>query len=146
MIAAQPATMLRFAFVDAGVPPCHGEATAGSDFLEQLRALAVNGVLPHWSQWWGSGAMEALVTDADRRRSIEDEMPDVPMAFFEVAVAFPEGWCSRPAGFVLLSDSYRGDAATAASRSWPVIEHLGTHLDVVNHPTVIAETLVALAD
>ncbi len=36
----------RLVFVDAGIPPCEGPATASADFLDQLRSLAVNGVLP----------------------------------------------------------------------------------------------------
>ena len=89
--------------------------------------------------------MDVLVDDEDRRRSVEDELPEVPLAFFETAVAMPDGWCDRPAAFLLLTETYRSDAATATSRGWPVAERLGTHLDVVNKPTVIAESLVALS-
>jgi hypothetical protein len=145
VIALPPASALRMVFVDAGVPPCEGEGTAGGSFVERLRELASNGVLPPWSRWWGEGAMEMLVSDPDRRRSIEGELPEVPIRFFESPVALPDGWCGWPAAFVLLSESYRSDAATAAALGWPVVEHLGTHLDVVNQPTVIAESLVALA-
>jgi hypothetical protein len=131
-------------FVDAGLPPCDGAATASGDFLEQLRNLAVDRVLPRWSRWWDERAMEMLITDVDRRRAIEDELPEIPLAFFEKPIAVPPGWCSRPGGFLLLSESYRLDAAMATSRAWPVVELLGTHLDVVNAPGLIAEALVDL--
>src|SRR5439155_9063296 len=70
-IAAGLPSPTRLAFVDAGLPPCEGEATASAEFLDQLRSLAVDGVLPKWSTWWGDGVMEALVPDDKRRSSIE---------------------------------------------------------------------------
>ena len=135
----------RLVFVDAGVPPCDGAATASADFLDQLRGLAIDGVLPRWSRWWGDGAMERLVPDDQRRHELESELPEVPLAFYEVSVALPDGWCDAPGGFVLLSESYRPDAVTAMSRGWPTIERLGAHLDIVNHPRALAQALVALA-
>src|ERR687892_377838 len=48
-------------FVDAGLPPCEGEAAPGAGVIDQLRALAVDGMLPRWSTWWDEGTMEALV-------------------------------------------------------------------------------------
>jgi hypothetical protein len=40
---ASPARKL--VFVDAGTPPCDGHATASADFLDQLRTVAVSGVI-----------------------------------------------------------------------------------------------------
>jgi hypothetical protein len=42
-------TSARLVFVDAGVPPCEGEATTSAEFLEHLRSLAPDGTLPKWS-------------------------------------------------------------------------------------------------
>src|SRR2546430_1925521 len=67
-IAAGLSSPTRLVFVDAGLPPCEGQAMASAEFLDQLRSLAVDGVLPKWSTWWGEGVMEALVPD-DKRRS-----------------------------------------------------------------------------
>jgi hypothetical protein len=144
MIAEPGQGSLRLVFVDAGVPPCHGPASLGGEFLEQLRILAVNGMLPRWSRWWPDGTMQVLVTDDDRRQRVEDELPEVPLAFFETLVPMPDGWCGRPAAFLLLSENYRSDAAAAMGRGWPVAEQLGMHLDVVNYPVVIAKSLLDL--
>lgn len=42
-------------FVDAGIPPCEGNATPDREFVEWLRTIAVDGVVPQWSsggaQW-----------------------------------------------------------------------------------------------
>jgi len=135
----------RLVFVDAGVPPCEGEATPSADFVEQLRSLASDGSLPKWSTWWGERVMENLVPDAARRAEIEAEMPAVPLAFFETAMPLPVGWCEGPGAFVLLSEAYRRDADTARSLGWPVVEDLGNHLDIVNDPESLARDLVALA-
>ena len=135
----------RLVFVDAGIPPCSGEVTASGDFIDRLRALSSSGVLPKWSTWWGDGAMEALVTDDDRRQQIVDELPEVPLSFYESPIPLPERWCELPSAFVLLSDAYRADAETARSRQWPILERIGSHLDIINTPSTIAADLVALA-
>jgi hypothetical protein len=138
-------TVRRLVFVDAGVPPCEGVAATGAEFLEQLRSLAPDGTLPKWSTWWGESVMEHLVPDGARRAEIEAEMPEVPFAFFETPVPLPVGWCEGPGAFVLLSEPYRGDASTARSLGWPVVEDLGNHLDIVNDPESLARHLVGLA-
>lgn len=135
----------RLVFVDAGVPPCEGEATTSAEFLEQLRSLAPDGTLPKWSTWWGERVMETLVPDGARRAVIEAEMPQVPLAFFESPMPVPVGWCEGPGAFVLLSEPYRRDANTARSRGWPVVEDLGNHLGIVNDPESLARDLVGLA-
>jgi pimeloyl-ACP methyl ester carboxylesterase len=135
----------RLVFVDAGVPPCDGEATTSAEFLEQLRSLASDGTLPKWSTWWGKRVMETLVPDGSRRAVIEAEMPQVPLVLFESPTPVPVGWCEGPGAFVLLSEPYRRDANTARSLGWPVVEDLGNHLDIVNDPESVARRLVGLA-
>lgn len=135
----------RIIFVDAGIPPCEGRATTSADFLDHLRTLAVDGVLPRWSTWWGERVMEMLVPNEARRAAIETEMPEIPLAFYESPITVPVGWCDTPSAFLLLSDAYRRDADTASSLGWRVIERLGTHLDIVNEPEAIARHLVELA-
>jgi hypothetical protein len=134
----------RLVFVDAGLPPCQGSATAGGDFLDRLRALAVGGVLPSWSTWWGDDAMALLVPDADRRRVLEAEMPHIPLAYFESPFAVPERWCESRGSFLLLSESYRGDAERSRALGWSTVERLGGHLDIVNDPEEIALAVVGL--
>jgi pimeloyl-ACP methyl ester carboxylesterase len=135
----------RMVFVDAGLPPCEGRVTPSADFLEQLRALAVDGVLPRWSTWWGDGVMEALVPARHQRTELEAEMVEVPLAYFESAFDVPVGWCHTAASFLLLSESYRAEAERARTLGWPTIEHIGNHLDIVNDPDAIAGTIIKLA-
>ena len=134
-------------FVDAGLPPVSGDATLVSDqFLDALRALAHNGALPRWSEWFGPTAMEELLPEEDHRAAVVAELPEVPLSFFEASVPLPERWSSATSGaFVLLSEPYRSDATEAASRGWPVLELPGAHLDIVVRPAEIADALVHLA-
>lgn len=132
-------------FVDAGIPPCDGQATAGAHILDRLRSLSVDGLLPRWSTWWGEDIMAALVPDAGRRAEISAEMPEAPLALYASPVSFPAGWCDNPGAFLLLSDAYRHDADRARMLDWPVIERLGNHLDIVNDPQAIARDIVELA-
>ena len=59
-------------FVDAGLP------TDGPDpFLDRLRDIAEDGLLPPWSTWFGPDVMATLVPDPTRRAEIEaDEVAD----------------------------------------------------------------------
>jgi pimeloyl-ACP methyl ester carboxylesterase len=135
----------RLVFVDAGLPPCEGRATTGADFLDQLRQLAVGGVLPKWSTWWGEGVMEMLVPAVDRRVELEAEMPEVPLAYFESPFDVPEGWCRTRGSFLLLSEQYRDDARRARSLGWPTIDRLGGHLAIANEPDGVAGMIVELS-
>jgi hypothetical protein len=145
-IAARCSPAARLLFVDAGLPPSSGRATASADVLPHLRSMAIDGMLPPWSQWWGDGAMERLVPDRRRRADVEADVPRVPVAFYETAVTVPDNWQSAACGFVLLSESYRSDADRAAALGWPRVDALGGHLDVVNHPDRIAHALVSVMD
>jgi len=86
---AMPVRPRRLVFADAGIPPCAGTTTVSVDFLPQLRRLAHHGVLPRWSKWWGRDALAELLPDPARRRTILDELPQVPLAFFETPIALP---------------------------------------------------------
>jgi hypothetical protein len=138
------AALRQLVFVDAGVPPCEGTFTAGGDFLPTLRALADDGVLPPWSQWWPDGVMATLVPDDARRQEVEQELPHVPLDFYETSIEVPLGWCQRSCAYVLLSEAYRPDADRASALGWPVVERHGRHLDIVTVDEEIAAMLVEL--
>jgi pimeloyl-ACP methyl ester carboxylesterase len=136
----------RLVFVDAGLPPHDCPATPSGDFLDQLRALAVDGVLPRWSAWWGDGVMEMLVNDADRRADVEAEMREIPLAFFESAVKVPRRWWERPGAFLLLSEAYHADAERARSDDRPSIASAATSTSSTTPTTSPARSPTLLAD
>jgi hypothetical protein len=134
----------RLVFVDAALPPEHDRAPLVPEpFLDHLRALAVDGRLPKWSEWFGPDALVALVPDAALREAIVAELPELPLAYFDARVPMPVGWSKAEVTYVLLSHPYRDDAAAAAARGWTVVELLGTHLDIVTRPDEIVDALEA---
>lgn len=132
-------------FVDAGLPPTTGPASAGADILDGLRTMAVDGTLPRWSTWWGPDVMRALVPHDARRARVEAELPEVPLAFYEVAMELPSDWSRRQSSFLLLSEAYRADADRARALGWSLTERVGGHLDIVSAPEVITPLIIELA-
>src|SRR6266498_2023115 len=68
----------RLIFVDSGVPASTGETPlVPPSFLAHLRTLAVDGILPPWSSWFGDEAMRELVPDDATRTALERELPSL---------------------------------------------------------------------
>lgn len=91
--------------VDSFLPPAAGPVElAPTAFMDQLRSIATDGVLPPWSRWFADDVMRELVHDEDLRAAFESEMPRLPLSYFESAVPLPEDWlrphapihCSAP--------------------------------------------------
>jgi hypothetical protein len=133
-------------FVDAFLPPAQGTARlVPPEFIEDLRALASDDVLPPWSSWFGEGVMRDLVPDDSRRARVEHDMPRLPLSFLRIEVPVPAGWDRRPCGYLLLSEPYAPSAADARARGWPVAEiEAGKHLDAVSRPATVAAGLLTL--
>ena len=134
-------------FVDAFLPPPIGSTRlAPAQLIEELRALAADGVLPPWSSWLGEQWMRELVPDDRLRTVLEEEMPALPLSYFEADVPLPSGWHARPCGYVLLSDQpHAQSAADARGRGWPVAEVPGAgHLAIATDPVALADALLGL--
>jgi hypothetical protein len=134
-------------FVDADIPPHHGEARLmPAEILAGLRKIAVDGMLPPWSEWFGPAVMAELVPDRKRRAVITAELPRLPVSCFEESVPVPPGWAGTGAGYVLLSEEAYGSQAVAAeARGWPVIRLPGGHLDIVTRPATVAAAIEEVA-
>jgi len=107
--------------------------------MDQLGALATDGVLPPWSSWFDEDAMRALVPDVRLRADLEDEMPRLPLSHFDASVPLPHGWDELPCAYLLLaSEPYGESAADARDRGWPVAEIPGAqHLALVTDPIAV---------
>jgi len=134
-------------FVDSGVPASTGETpTAPPALLDHLRTLAVDGMLPPWSTWWGEDAMRDLVPEEALRTALVREMPSLPLAYFEQRLPSPAGWERRPCAYLLLSDAYREASAEAMERGWRVEEITGAqHLHLAVAPEAVTDALIRLA-
>jgi pimeloyl-ACP methyl ester carboxylesterase len=84
-------------FVDSFLPPAGGSLPlAPPGFIDELRALATDGVLPRWSSWFGENALRELVPDERLRAALEAEMPRLPLSYFEASVPVSHGWEAHP--------------------------------------------------
>lgn len=134
-------------FVDSFLPPATGSVPLATPaLLDQLGALATDGVLPPWSEWFGEDAMRRLVPDDRLRTALEDDMPRLPLSYFEASVPLPDGWDALPCAYLLLaSEPYRESAADARRRGWPVAEiPAAQHLALVTDPTAVTDALLNL--
>jgi hypothetical protein len=144
---APDAEIAALVFVDAFLPPPHGSAElAPPGFMDQLEALATNGVLPPWSSWFGEEGIREHVPDPAVRSALEQEMPRLPLNYFDARVPMPDGWDERPCAYVLFArDTYRTSAADARRRGWPVAEISGAHhLTQVTDPVAVSDALLDL--
>jgi pimeloyl-ACP methyl ester carboxylesterase len=132
-------------FVDSFLPPPAGRLPLGPPaFMDELRAMATDGVLPPWSHWFGADAMRELVPDERLRADLEAEMPSLPLSYFETTVPVPDDWPDRPCGYLLLSAGpYGQSAAEARAYGWPVIEIRDVqHLAIATNPIPVTEAVL----
>jgi pimeloyl-ACP methyl ester carboxylesterase len=134
-------------FVDSFLPPARGRLRlAPPQFVDHLRTLETDGVLPRWSRWFGEDAMRELVPDERLGAALEAEMPRLPLAYFEASVPVPEGWDARRCAYLLFTaEPYGGSAADARGRGWPVRAiQGGRHLAMTTEPIAVTEALLDL--
>jgi hypothetical protein len=134
-------------FADASIPPLDGPdvGLAPAGLMDELRAMAVDGVLPRWGDWWPEAVAAGLYPDDATRRLVGAEEPRLPVSFYEEKVDIPAGWARRPCGYLRLSDGYESEAVTAAAMGWPVRRLAGEHLHMLVDPAGVAGALVDLA-
>jgi hypothetical protein len=119
---------------------------APAGFVEQLRAIAAEGVLPRWGDWFGRDVMSELIPDERLRAALVAEMPEMPLSYFEASVPLPKSWDKRPCAYLLLSgEAYAQSADDARDRGWPVGELSGAHhLAMATEPVKVTDALLEL--
>ena len=136
-------TEVSYVFVDAAIPPPGAPLAEGPEFRAQLEALVEDdGRLPPWHTWWGPEGMSWLVPNEERRSLVAADIPRLPLAYFDDQVVAPSDWQRRPSSYILLSDTYRRFATSASELGWPVVELIGTHLEIVNDPDAVAAAIL----
>lgn len=144
---ASSAQRARFVFVDAGLPPLAGPLDlADPEFRAFLHGhVEQDGLLPPWHTWWGEEGMRYMVPDDERRAAVTADIRRLPLSYYDSAPVVAGGWSAQPAGYVLLSESYRACADQARAWGWKVIEVLGTHLELVRRPEDVAASIIDIA-
>jgi alpha-beta hydrolase superfamily lysophospholipase len=134
-------------FVDSFLPPVSGSLRlAPAGLMSQLRALASDGVLPPWSSWFGEDAMRELIPDDRLRAAVEEEMPRLPLSYFEANVPLPAGWSARPCAYLLLGgEPFAKSVAQARDQGWATADIAGVgHLAMASDPIAVTDTLLDL--
>jgi pimeloyl-ACP methyl ester carboxylesterase len=132
-------------FVDASIPAPEGRSPlVSAEFLQALEAMAKDGRVPRWSEWWPEEAMRAFVPDEDLRRQISEETPCLPLACFRDSVPVPAGWTNMPCGYLQFSDRYQSPADEARARGWRIARLDGDHLHMVVDPDATADALIEI--
>lgn len=133
-------------FVDAALPARNGSTPVASpEMLEFLRPMAVNGVLPRWTDWWDEEDLAPLFPDPVVRRTVIEEQPTLPLSYYEQSVPVPDAWDDHPWSYLLFSPPYSDLAAEAGERGRRVAHLPGAHLHQLVDPAGTARHLIAFA-
>jgi hypothetical protein len=144
--AALPHPVRASVFVDAALPARTGETpVAGPELLAFLRPLAVDGVLPRWTDWWDEADVAPMFADPGIRRTVVEEQPRLPLSYYEQAVPVPPGWDDHPCAYVLFGPPYEAEAEEARARGWTVAHLPGAHLHQTVDPAGTAALITELA-
>ena len=147
VVAASPGSIEALIFADASIPPAEGDIElVPAAFLSELRAKAVDGLLPRWTDWWSDDDVAALFPDDETRRRIVEEQPSLSLAYYEQVLPIEPGWSSVPCGYLAFGAGYAESAAEARTRGWPVVELPGEHLHMVVDPPAVGAALEGLAE
>ena len=136
-----------YVFVDAGLPQ-PGRSwvdTAPLQLVEQLRAMARDGWLPPWPEWWGPDQLTELLPDPDLRARFVGDCPRLPIGLFEEEQAAAPDWPDAPCAYLRLSDAYEASAQKARDLGWPVVELSSTHLGLFTDADLVADAVLDLA-
>lgn len=132
-------------FVEASLPSRTGPTAAASpQRLDYLRALAADGRLPRWTDWWDEQDVAMLFPDPRSRATVSDEQPRLPLSYYEQRIPVPDGWDDRPCGYLLFGTAYDHVAQEARTRDWDVDQVPGHHLHQLVDPDTVAARIAAM--
>ncbi|QNS07784.1 alpha/beta hydrolase [Streptomyces xanthii] len=133
-------------FVDAALPARAGSMpVAPPELLDFLRPLAVDGRLPRWTDWWDESDVAPMFSDPVTRRTVVEEQPRLPLAYYEQEVPVPAGWDDHPCAYLLFGAPYGDQEAEARARGWRTARLPGEHLHQLVDPDATARIITELA-
>ncbi|EHR50793.1 hypothetical protein SacmaDRAFT_2550 [Saccharomonospora marina XMU15] len=119
--------------------------TVPPELAGQLRDLAEDGRLPPWHHWFPPETLTSMLPDLSIRKRFEQEIPRLPLSFFDEPFPGKSGWAaSIPVGYLLLSEVYRTTASQASALRWPVSRLDLHHLAPVSHPETVTDAILAV--
>ncbi|MFE2375733.1 alpha/beta hydrolase [Streptomyces sp. NPDC059398] len=135
----------RSVFVDAALPARTGPTPAAPpELLELLRPMAVDGILPRWTDWWDEADIAPMFSDPAVRQKVVAEQPRLPLTYYEQRVPVPDGWDDHPCSYLLFGPPYDETATDARERGWRTAHLPGEHLHQLADPAGTARHLIEL--
>ncbi|AEW98613.1 alpha/beta hydrolase family protein [Streptantibioticus cattleyicolor] len=132
-------------FVDAALPARTGPTpVAPPELLDFLRPLAVDGVLPRWTDWYDEADVAPMFPDPATRKAVEAEEPALPLSYYQQRIPVPVGWDDHPCSYLLFGPPYDGLADEARARGWRVGHLPGAHLHQLVDPDGTAGHILRL--
>lgn len=130
-------------FVDAMLPqPGRSWFDTSPRGLErQMRGLVTDGMLPPYHEWFPPGALADWVPDPERRQRLIEEIPRLPVAYFDEPappVQFPG---SVACAFVRLGAPFDAAANKAERLGWWVARRDWDHLRMLRDPHSVADVI-----
>ncbi len=134
-------------FVDAALPhPGRSRFEAlPAPFVDRVQAMATEGRLPPWSDWFPDDLVAEHLPDPSRREAFIADLAPVPVRLFEERMPDVAGWDGVPCAYLQLSAAYDDERRAAEARGWPVRRVDGNHLWPVTHPETVADLIGDLA-
>jgi alpha-beta hydrolase superfamily lysophospholipase len=136
------------AIIVDGLMPQPGKSwfdTAPPALNARIRALAFDGRVAPWHEWWPPGAIRRLFTNDALYAQFAAETPRLSLAFFEEPTP-PTPMPSIPCAYLRLSSACDADADAAAASGWRVRRIESHHLAMVTDPVLVWRELAALAE
>lgn len=131
-------------FVDALIPATQGTHNTPAGDREMLAKVADDGWLLPWTEWWPRELMADLVPDEDDWALIGQDVPRLPLAFYDDPIPMPDDWTSMPAGYLRLSQPYDEHLDTARSLGWPAQSIDSNHLATFTEPSLVLDAVERL--
>ena len=131
------------AFVDARLPHPGLSAFEASppEYREELTAMARDGMLPPWDQWFPPAAVAELLPQAEQREGFLAELHPIALAYYDEPAADTVFGPATKCTYLQLSEGYQDEADQAEALGWPTTRLDTHHLAVLTDPEPVAEFL-----
>jgi hypothetical protein len=148
IVQLSPRPVAAYLFVDAGIPE-NGKSRLDllraelPDYAHEFeQALESGALLPDWTD----ADLAGLIEDPALRAKVLAELTPRPLAFYTEPIPVPAHWHKAPCAYIQLSRPYDYSAEQARRHGWCYIHLQGSHFDIVNRPSQVADAMLDSID
>lgn len=143
IVAASKVSVSSVIFVDALMPHpgLSWLDTAPAILREWLKAHAASGLVPSWNKWFAPSILEMLLPDEPMRERFIEDLPQLPLQYFDTPAPNLEGSRRLRNGYLQLSSGYEQEASTAERLGWLTTRKISNHLAMLTQPEDVADAI-----